>query len=281
MKEEELKELGKNIPITVLREKFPDLHKRPKQPFIDKLYNENRQELKSLAEYHSLIRKKSVFFIHVKKDVLPRIKEYEGRRIEIKDIDNIFEIKEVIMKCKNEYIVKVEAHSRVISERLEEPITLKTFPIEYRRHYSISFICYLDTSMIQVFTRSESKIFITMNLIKHIFEINDEDLEKKVFGEQEQKRLKDDIYYKEVVFSGLNYAGSEVIIIKGPNVKKTIDTFKENGTDLVKLAGDTKFIKSEMTKQPISFHQSGKISFSRKIKDVYKYLKKVLTKNVK
>lgn len=282
MDREELDVLSWNIPISVLRSKYPEIHKNAKQPYIDRLRDENIEELKCLALYHSLRRKKSVFFIRVKKGDLLKIKDFEGKRIKLDDIDNIFEIKEVLKRSSNEYVGEIKAHSEVHKkENLERPETLEHFSVEYRKPYSINLICHLDSSIIEVVSRGRTKALTTISLFSYLLKVDVEDFEIIILKQEDQETLKDKVHQKEVILNGLNFHGSNTIVIKGPDVMRTLKAFKNKGVDLEEEAGDTNFIRSEMSKQPISFHQSGKISFSRKIKDIHKYFKKVFTKNGK
>ena len=280
MDREELDALSRNIPRSVLKSKYPEIHKNAKQPYIDRLRDENIEELKCLALYHSLRRKKSVFFIRVNKGDISKISDFEGKKVKLDSIDSIFEIREVLKKSRNEYVVEIKAHSQVYrTDNLERPDTLQTFSIEYRKPYSIHFICHLESSILEVVSRGRGKALTTISLFSAMLNIEAEDFEIVILKDEEKETLKDKIRQKEVILNDLNFHGSNTITLKGPDVKKTLDAFKNKGFDLEKEAGDTRFILSEMSRQPISFHQDGKISFSRKVADIYKKLKKVLKKN--
>ena len=283
MNREELEELSRNIPISVFRERYPNIRSRSKTPFIEAFRTDNLKELKYLAVYHSLKRKISFFLVHVKKDVLPKIKEFTGKEFKLDDIDNLFMIKDVIERNKNEYIVHIQAHTRVyMQSNLEKPDTLEKFSIEYRKPYSIYAICHIKDSTIEVCTRSQNKVQMIIALFSHMLGIDKDDFKKETFEGTEFDKLKEKIYYKGMIFKGLNFAGLEEVSLKGPNVKKGVEYFKERGIDLEKEAKDKKFIKSEMSKQPISFYQTGKISVSKKIKNAYDYImKKVFSRDGK
>lgn len=283
MDKKELDELSRNIPIALLREKYPNIHSRPKTPFIEALRRDNLKELEYLAVYHTLKRKTTFFLVHVKRDVLFKIKNFTGKEFKLDDIDNLFKIKDVIERNKDEYIVQIQAHTRVYSQsNLEDPNTLKKFSIQFRKPYSIYAIFHIKDSNIEVCTRSQYKVNMMIALFSHMLGIEKENFEKETFEGTDFDKLKEKVYYKGMIFKGLNFAGLEEVSLKGPNVKKGVEYFKERGIDLEKQAKDKKFIKSEMGKLPISFYQSGKISVSKRIKNAYDYImKKVFSRDGK
>lgn len=283
MNKEELNELSRNIPLALLREKYPNIHSRSKTPFIEALRRDNLKELEYLAVYHSLKKKAPFFLVHVKKDVLSKIKEFKGKEFKLDEIDNLFKIKDVIEKNKQEYIVQIQAHTKVYRQsNLERPDTLEKFSVEYRKPYSIYAICHIKDSAIEVCTRSQNKVQMIITLFAYVLGIDKDNFKKETFEGIEFDKLKEKIYYKGMVFKGLNFAGLEEVGLKGPNVKRGVEYFKEQGIDLEKEAKDKQFIKSEMGKQPISFYQTGKISVSKRIRNAYEFvMKKVFSRDDK
>ena len=283
MNREELEELSRNIPISVLRERYPNIRSRSKTPFIEAMKTDNLKELEYLALFHSLKRKTSFFLVHVNKNVLSKIKNFTGKEFKLDEIDNIFKIKDVIERNDDEYIVKINAHTRVHNpSNYEDPDTLEKITVKFRKPYFIHAICHISDSNIEVCTRSHNKVQMMISLFSRMLGVEEENFKKETFEGTEFDKLKEKTYYKGMIFKGLNFAGLEEVSLKGPNVKKGLEYFKARGIDLEKEAKEKKFIKSEMSKQPISFYQNGKIKASKKIKNVYDFImKKVFSRNGK
>jgi len=280
MKKNQLFEIATNVvKISRLRNEVPTIKSRKKEDFIDYLYKNDKQRLEYLINYYTLLRKRSVFFSYLKKKV--DFQKLESKRIMDKDNDLIFEFQKVT-SANSQFLINVRAHSRTYEYRnVEEPETLATINVRFRRPFTLYFIYHSDTSVLECRTKSLDKFEIVKNLIEKNFNLPSDSIVLIKLKENEYKIIDENVRYKSVRATGLNVAGANEINIKGSDVEKTLDFFKDKGIDIRKISSGISFQKVDMNNKPITFYENGRITFRSQIKDIYQELKEGLLKHVK
>lgn len=269
----------KTVKISRLRKELPDIKSRKKDEFVNELYKRDKELLEDLVNYYALLKKRSVFFSHSKTSL--DFKGIESKKIVNKDNDLIFEFQKITSQ-NNQVIINVKAHSHTYEySDVEEPDTLESINVRFRRPFTLYFIYHSDNSIIECRTGSYDKFETVVSLLQNHFNLKEGSINLIKIKEEEYRKLDENIRFKLVKASGLNFSGAEEILIKGSDVEKTLKLFEDKGIKIKESAKKLIFQKVEMNKKPITFYDNGKITFRPQIKDIYKELKEVLLKHVR
>ncbi|MHA1873778.1 MAG: hypothetical protein ACTSVB_06660 [Candidatus Heimdallarchaeaceae archaeon] len=280
MKKEELFRLAnKVVKISRLRKELPDIKSRKKEDFLGYLYKNNKDFLEYLVNYYTLLKKRSVFFSYLKKKI--NFQKLKNRKIVDEDNDLIFEFRKVT-SSDNQFLVNVKAHSRTYEyKNVEDPETLVPINVRFRRPFTLYFIYHLDTLILECRTRSLNKFEIVKKLLEKIFNLPSDSIVLIKLKEDEYRKIDESVRYKFVRVSGLKIAGADEINIKGFDVERTLNYFKNKNIDLGKLSSKVELQRADTNKKPITFYENGRISYRPQVKDIYVELKEVLLKHVK
>lgn len=269
----------KTVKISRLRKELPDIKSRKKDDFVNELYKRDKQLLEYLVNYYTLLKKRSVFFSYSNTKL--DFKGIESKKIVDKNNDLIFEFQKITSQ-NNQVIINVKAHSHTYEySNVEEPDTLESINVRFRRPFTLYLIYRSDTSIIECRTRSYKKFETVVSLLKNLFNLKEDSINLIKINEEEYRKLDEDARFKSVKAIGLNLSGADEIYIKGPDVEKTLKLFDSKGIKIKESAKKISFQKVDMNKKPITFYDNGRITFRPQIKDIYKELKEVLLKHVK
>jgi len=274
-----LEKAKKIIPLHKLRKEVPTIKSKSKEPFIIYLLENKREFLEWLVQYHLFLKTHSVFFLYSKKRL--NFGKLKNRyKIPIDEENNIIYDLERSKIFDNHQLVSLKVHSEKRELRnIEDPETLKPMKIQYRKPFNITFLYHTDTSILECRTKKYEKLISLQEFICNIFNIDESELVRiKLSQDELKKEIREDIRPKFVILKDIRIAGASEMIIKGENVRETLDYFKNKGIDLEEEAGEVIFKKVSSQRNPITLHENGKITFTRKIGDVYSLLKPLLVK---
>jgi hypothetical protein len=274
--QELLERARKCLPLRYLRDQFPDIKERGKDPFIEAWHDKNPSELLDAVNYYESTRERSAFFFKID---LP--KDTDGAKIAAaianktisdEEKDYHHEIKQVVHNsAKGKVYAKVHMHGKEVHvPNAEHHKTFKPLKnVRYRVGKATHVVMHITEKVLEAKTHSATKAIGAAQAIGKLTCKSAKPCEQVIFDPKTQAKI-DDVRYQQATARNLNIAGTTEIVLKGSDVEKTIDHFKKQGID---LTGEVELQKSVCENKPFKFFPNGKVKANGTVKDIFEELK--------
>jgi len=275
--QEILERARKIIPLKYLRGQFQDIKERNKDPFIEAWHNKDAKELLEAINYFELTREKSTFFFKLNlpagNDGDKIAKLLSNQKVKEKEKDCYHEIINVVYDpAKNAVYAKVHTHGEEVhipnAEHHKSFRPLRN--VRYRVGKDTHIVLHIPKKVMEVKTHSGTKAIATAHAITMLTCKSLDACEPVIFDSDTLAMIDSDVRYKQATARNLNIAGTTEIVLKGDDVAKTVDHFKEKGIDLGK---ELVLEKAMCENRPFKFFQNGKVKVNSTIQDIFEELK--------
>lgn len=271
----------KIIPLKYLREQFPDIRERGKDPFIKAWHDKDPKELADAVAYFEATRERSAFFYKLPKlskglDAAKLATLLAKQSMSDKQGDWHCDVVEATPdSSKNKVYARVHLHTKEYrfpnAEHTKTFVPLKN--VQFRLGKAAHLVIHVDERIVEAKTHSGSKAAAAAQAIAYVACKDGKACEQITFDPKTLAKIDKDVRFQQATVQNLNIAGANEITIKGTDVAQTIEHFKQKGID---LGTAVEYQKSTCENRPFKFFQNGKVKANGTVDDLFEALKEYM-----